>query len=466
MKTENNYEKRCTKMSEIIVAGAGHGGLVAAWKLAQLGHKVTVYERYARENLGYDQKDPVDSAYFDYAGITYPEEWHAPNNVITLVPIDETVAPVTLPEEKSASTLIVERRELLAFLIDLCEKAGVHFAFGCEVREPVVLGSRIIGIMTSQGIRLADLIIDACGIDSPVRRNLPDFTHVQKELGRFDRLNVYRAYYNRIEGKPDPEHRYYVYVNANGTVGFTWLITEPDSADILIARFGEVTEADIKENLDFVCEKNEHVGRELVRGGKVVDIPVRQPLAVFIADGYAAVGDSACMTIPLKGSGIGYSIKAGSILARAVEADRDGLFNCDTLWKYEREFFHEIGFAACTIALEKNLLPYLTAKDVSDFIASGILTAEELAELNTDKIEYLRKNKIVSTVKNKLKLLNEMPELRNKGLKIVGWFGRVKLVEPLFPTKYDRDDVEKWAEHYNEFFESIKTDRIPGDDNE
>lgn len=84
-------------MSEIIVAGAGHGGLVAAWKLAQLGHKVTVYERYARENLGYDQKDPVDSAYFDYAGITYPEEWHAPNNVITLVPIDETVAPVTLP---------------------------------------------------------------------------------------------------------------------------------------------------------------------------------------------------------------------------------------------------------------------------------------------------------------------------------------------------------------------------------
>ena len=57
------------KMSEIIVAGAGHGGLVAAWKLAQLGHKVTVYERHARENLGYDQKDPVDAAYFDYAGI-------------------------------------------------------------------------------------------------------------------------------------------------------------------------------------------------------------------------------------------------------------------------------------------------------------------------------------------------------------------------------------------------------------
>lgn len=449
-------------MSDVIVAGAGHGGLVAAWKLSKLGHKVTVYERHDRKNLGYDQKDPVDASYFEYAGIDYPESWKAPNNVITLVPIDRSVSPITLPEEKDASTLIVERRELLKFLIDLCEKAGVTFEFNCEVREPIVLGSRVIGIMTSCGIRLADLVIDACGIDSPIRRNLPDFMHIQKELGNFDRLHVYRAYYNRIENKPDPEHRYYVYVNANGTVGFTWLITEPDSADILIARFGEITQKDIDDNVDFVCSQNEHVGHEIIRGGKVVDIPVRQPLAVFVADGYAAVGDSACMTIPLKGSGIGYSIKAGTILARAIEEDKDGLYNSDTLWKYEHEFFHEIGFAACTVALEKNLLPYLTARDVSDFIASGILTAEELAELSTDKIEYLRKNNIVSTIKSKLKLLNEMPELRNKGLKVVAWFGREKFVEPLLPTKYDRESVEKWAEHYNDFFESIKTDKIPG----
>ena len=73
-------------MSEIIVAGAGHGGLVAALKLAELGHKVTVYEKFGRENLGHDQKDPVDASFFDYAGITYPEGWKAPNNVITLVP--------------------------------------------------------------------------------------------------------------------------------------------------------------------------------------------------------------------------------------------------------------------------------------------------------------------------------------------------------------------------------------------
>ena len=38
-------------MSRIIVAGAGHGGLTAAWKLAQLGHNVNVIEKHGRENM-------------------------------------------------------------------------------------------------------------------------------------------------------------------------------------------------------------------------------------------------------------------------------------------------------------------------------------------------------------------------------------------------------------------------------
>ncbi|MCR5041882.1 MAG: NAD(P)-binding protein, partial [Clostridia bacterium] len=41
-------------MEKIIVAGAGHGGLVAAAHFAKAGYDVTVYEKNAREDLGYD----------------------------------------------------------------------------------------------------------------------------------------------------------------------------------------------------------------------------------------------------------------------------------------------------------------------------------------------------------------------------------------------------------------------------
>ena len=42
---------------KVIVAGAGHGGLVAASKLAKFGYDVSVYEKKQREELGHDWED-------------------------------------------------------------------------------------------------------------------------------------------------------------------------------------------------------------------------------------------------------------------------------------------------------------------------------------------------------------------------------------------------------------------------
>ena len=45
---------------KIIVAGAGHGGVIAAAKLAKAGFDVTVYEKQKRENIGHDWEDRFD----------------------------------------------------------------------------------------------------------------------------------------------------------------------------------------------------------------------------------------------------------------------------------------------------------------------------------------------------------------------------------------------------------------------
>ncbi len=82
-----------------------------------------------------------------------------------------------------------------------------------------MLGSRVGGIVTSGGVRYCDLVIDACGVHSPLRRAMPEFTRVQNEPGEFDVLHTYRAYYEKVEGEQEPATRYNIILKNDGTVG-------------------------------------------------------------------------------------------------------------------------------------------------------------------------------------------------------------------------------------------------------
>lgn len=84
------------------------------------------------------------------------------------------------------------------------------------------------------------------------------------------------------------------------------------------------------------------------------------------------------MTYAVKGSGIAYSLIAGTILAEAVQADENGFYTAETLWKYEHDFYHEIGFSAGRIAVMKNILPFITAVDVNEMFKRGLITAEDV----------------------------------------------------------------------------------------
>lgn len=442
-------------MSNIIIAGAGVGGLFVAEKLSREGHSVTVFEKSLPESMGYDQTDFVDEKYFTFAGLEIPEGSIKPKNEITLVPLDKSVEPITLPAGNDNS-LFLNRKELFENLKERCDKAGVVFEFGCEIFEPIVLGSRVVGIKASKGDFFADLIIDSCGVSSPLRQALPEFTHIQREFGAFDKLYTYRAYFNKNKEMPDPETNYNIFVKHNGDEGISWLVNDGDFTDVLIARFNKLSDSQILEELMTLCKENPHMGTTLVRGGEKSVIPVRQPLSVFVCDGYAAIGDSACMTYPIKGSGIGYSLVAAKLLSDCVNSDTDGLFIAETLWPYEVSFFKEVGFEACRLALMKNLLPYVTAKEVSDLLGEKILTTDEIRDVYNDITGTLISSKAISAIREKLKKLSDYPDSRAKLLELIKWYGKWLITEPQFPMEYNRQEVAKWAEKYDEFFESIK----------
>ena len=58
----------------IVVAGLGHGGIVAAALLAEKGFNVTVYEKNSEGTLGYDWTDMFDPESLEFAGLPMPSE--------------------------------------------------------------------------------------------------------------------------------------------------------------------------------------------------------------------------------------------------------------------------------------------------------------------------------------------------------------------------------------------------------
>lgn len=445
-------------MSRIIVAGAGHGGLVAAMKLAAAGHDVTIYDRQKENEYYLDQIDFFEDASMTYAGIDIPERYRAKkNNQLTFIANGEDTPRLTLPSGEIVSTLTADRKDLHDYLLGLALQNGAKIEYETEITAPVILGSRVAGIKTEKGEIYADLVIDACGVHSPLRRNMPSFTMIENEPSQYELLHTYRAYFHNNKEMHIPETDYNLYLTEDGTVGLMWLVTEDEYTDVLIGRFHKTDYSELAPQMLKIYELNPHMGTELLRAGYFVDIPVRQPLAVFVADGYAAVGDSAFMTYPLKGSGIAFSLRAGTMLANTVLADKNGLYTLETLWGYEKTFFKEIGNTACRLALAEIFLNYLTADEVTQMFKRGFVSTDELASFSKGAFEAIIKSKVFPLIKSKMQFLNDMPELKAKfGALLSNAVTFSTSVETAFPNNYNRADIEKWARKYNDFFKLIR----------
>ena len=443
-------------MKKIIVAGAGHGGLVAAKYLAEAGYDVTVYEAKREEDLGYAQSDSVHIDSFELAGVPVPEAYKVKRTGITFMLPGTDLEPLQQGVSEGTYNVVIDRKALYRHLLDPAKAAGVKFVFECRVNGPIVLGSRVAGLSTDAGDVYADLVIDAAGLYSPVRSALPESFGIQKEAAGTDIMHTYRAFYTRDPDAGEPDYKYIVSLVPGDFCGIYWAITGETEVDVLIASLAHpLSDADIEEKTALLKAANPVIG-EFIRGGRVADIPVRQPLSMLVADGYAAIGDAAFMTIPLKGSGVGHSMRAGKILAETVIADENGFFNRETLWGYQVKFFEEIGFGSMLMAVIKNEIPFISQEDIEYFFREKIISSELLEAFGSEAH--------FTTILRSIKL----KELRDKAKKIVGHpyvrsvlvrggknISRCILTQQSLKDKYDSKSAAKWNAAYNSLFDSI-----------
>ncbi len=434
-------------MKKIIVAGAGHGGLTAAYNLAKNGFEVTVFEKNKREDLGHDWHDFINYDAFDKSGLERPCDLLRPRVPSGFENPSSTVKLV-LPKNSEDDGFMIDRKLLLSHLVEKCEQVGVEFNFDCEIKSAVLDGMKVTGISCKKGgedfEEKGDMVIDACGMHSPLRKGLPPCFGIRQDFAPRETFYVYRVYLENLTGEI-VEPQYLISLFHGGKPGIDWMLTEKNYVDILVGKFGtagEFTDTEIEEAIAAYREKYPFIGTKVIRGDAREEIPLSRMLPLIVADGYALVGDSAGMTIPLNGSGIVLSMCAGKILADKIIGCENNPFAIENLWRYQYKYFQTLGKDLVMIDILKNFFTFCKGKDIDYFLEKKILTEEMLdfgAGIN------IAPKQIFYIASVALPLIGLLPPLVDTLKSIPS----IDSVADSMPDEYDKMAVEDWMEKYS-----------------
>ncbi len=437
---------------KIIVAGLGHGGIAVAALLAKSGYDVTVFEKKEQGTLGYDWTDIFAPAALRIAEIPMPErsKYEFKENMTFFSPNAQRGLEQQVPHAELE--IKMERKDIYEHLISHAINCGVKIEYGCEVLSPIVDGKRVKGINTADGEKYADLIIDACGMNSPVRRNLPAYLDIEKEIARREKITIFRAFFNK-DTDEEVKAKFRVMLLEDNKLGVSWVASEKEHTDLLIGRFEEFDLDEVNRFADYLRTKCPRLGNKIVRGGQFVEIPVRHPLAIMVADGYAAIGDSAFMTVPLIGSGIANSLKAAKILADTVIADKDGTYSAEKLWNYQVKYYRELGAGLAPLECVKFLLLTLTPEELDYCFNSGMLNEDNITmTANFTALTDLFRFDVPDFVNKGIQVVKQ-PALLKKILGCGISIAKVMAVCATMPPVWNEKAVKAWAKNYIKAFE-------------
>lgn len=425
---------------KIVIAGAGHGGLVAGAVLAKAGYDVTVYERKIRSELGYDWEDAIDMRVFAECGLEPPKKEHYAFNGDMKYYNPNLKAPLVVPANGKGSA-VFERKEIYDVLIDNAEKSGVKIIYSTEILSPVMDGLRVVGIRTSDGVVDADLVIDAAGINTPLRSRLPVCCNIDRDYGYGECFYAFRGYFDKVPGH-EPDVAYEIFLMHQGERGLSWVVTKDDYVDVLIGRMAPMSKTKLQKTLDEMRAFSPQIGEKLLRGGTQEQIPVRRPLSVMVCDGYAAVGDAAYMTVPMTGSGICASMRAGMLLAETVMEDKDEVYSRETLWNYNRKYILHFGQNFAAIDILKNIMLCTEVEGVNFLFDKGIITENDMSFGKGKEEGGMSFSDMVARATRGISNLPVL--LRTAGALTKG--DNVKKVYQGIPETYDEKAVLKWKQ--------------------
>ena len=446
--------------ADVIVAGAGPAGIMTALTLARRGWKPVVIERRSRERVGRAVRVSLEEKIFEDNDLPPAE----PPELINPPQSRELISPDGKHKLKirSLPTVTVDERLMVQRLIETAEACGVRFFFNTTITGASVVEGRVTGVVgTTEDGRLlelnAPLSVDATGIYSALRHELPEETGIEREVSPADVVSLWQE--AREINRPAvmdllAKNRIRPQVNVlrSGFMGpysvfGIYVDLENDRVDVTVAVVHNEEYPNAKELAQSYLESHHWIGEAISAGGGLV--PVRRPLDTLVADGFACVGDCACQAFPQYAGGISSAMAAGRMLGEtAAEALQTGDCSRAALWAYNVRYLRGRGAAQANSDIFRRFLMSASTDEISAIFARGIVTVEGIQGAVEGLPLELPKSAVLSAALGLLgrpRLLLKLWRLTKDPLRVLDLYQE-------FPETDDPAEFDRWRKEVDKIF--------------
>ncbi|MGC8652260.1 MAG: dehydrogenase [Candidatus Micrarchaeia archaeon] len=414
---------------DVIVAGAGMAGSLAAAMAAKGGASVLLLDRNKEEevgkktNWGWVCGDAVAKSHLDFlykeAGISFskPELDLKVDGVLAFSP--DLQHKFKFEGEGYSLDRPSFERKLLKYALE----NGANYESEFEVEGPLLDGSSTVGIFGRDKSKAhreikSKVVIDALGIATVLRRKLPENPFIDRGIDIDDIESTGRYIYNF-----DKDHEDLTYYDPSNAIihlnqvlapgGYGWVFpkdgnrinigigVQKKSLDIRNQKLGKndslhaLIDNYVKVN---PVIKNVRIDQSNNNGRGYWSVAVRRQLESLVFNGYMGAGDSMAMPNPLSAGGIGPSLVAGVLAGKvAAEAVQNNDTTINGLWSYNLRFNEAYGNKTAGLEVFRIYLQSLN-NDMLNYGMKTFINAKEAEELSYGLVPELSVSEKFKTI--------------------------------------------------------------------
>jgi digeranylgeranylglycerophospholipid reductase len=447
---------------DVLVAGAGPAGSLAARDLARAGFRVALFDRSSREKLGKSVVVEVEKDIFGRVGLAPPGEAEIPYH-----PGRARVFSSRNREAYSVDAMPTTAVRLDRFarrVLSEAERASVSFFGGYAAERLVRNSDRVCGAIFRHANKLEEirgrLVMDATGFDSALVRTL------EPELGfgfSTEPGDVVRAANATYEiDSEEARHAVREGLHADeelrirlGNLGpysteFSYLSIRSNLAYILIGHKEEYQTPPMRELIQEFTRRQGYYRKRLFGGEGW--IRVGHILDRLVCSGFMVMGEAACMVIPINGSGVSSALLSGQAAARtAADALRRGRTDTESLWPYAHLFHRSRGAVLASYSAVRLMTEALGVRRIDTLLESGLARPEDLVNANLPRPFSVSP----SSVWARLVALATHPGLAVPLLKAAPAVRGLYRHHHHYPKTFEAADFQRWREERLRIFSRL-----------